>query len=65
MNRRIDRDTTSPGLGYLDRNDIPLAALANNMLNVRLVSLLALLFDAVCGLNANLRENFIDAVDIT
>jgi hypothetical protein len=35
------------------------------MLNVRLDSLLALLFGGVCRLDANLRENFIDAVDIT
>jgi hypothetical protein len=56
---------TFPGLGHLDRNDIPLAALANNMLNVRLDSLLALLFGGVCRLDANLRENFIDTVDIT
>ena len=45
--------------------DIPLAALANNMLNVRLRSPLALKSVQLPGSGSNLRENFIDAVDVT
>ena len=44
--------------------DIPLAALANNMLNVRLESWLALNYVEMPVSEPNLRENFIDAVDI-
>jgi hypothetical protein len=70
-NRRIggwaseDRDsTTNLGLRSLAL-DIPLAALANNILNVRLKLSLALDNLELPRLELHLRENFIDAVDIT
>jgi len=45
--------------------DIPLAALANNILNVRLEFSLALNYVEIPGSKLNLRENLIDAVDVT
>ena len=60
-----DRDSTiNLGLQNLAL-DIPLAALANNMLNVRLKLSLALINVELPGSELHLRENFIDAVNIT
>ena len=60
-----DRDSTiNLGLRSLAL-DIPLAALANNMLNVRLNLSLALNNAELPGSELHLRENFIDAVNIT
>ena len=60
-----DREsTTNLGLHSLAL-DIPLAALANNMLNVRLKLLLALNYVELPGSELHLRKNFIDAVNIT
>ena len=56
--------TTNLGLHDLAL-DIPLAALANNMLNVRLKLSLASIYVELPGSELNLRQNFIDAVDIT
>ena len=57
-----DHEYSSPS--HMSEHDIPLAALANNMLNVRLDLSLAFGY-GVRETGANLRENFIDAVDIT
>lgn len=60
----MTKTTTVLGLDTLEF-DIPLAALANNILNVRLDLSLALNCVEVLGSGLNLRENFIDAVDVT
>ena len=65
--RIIDRDQrTTINLGPQPGElDLPLAALANNMLNVRLELMLALYYVELPRSELNLRENFIDAVNIT